>query len=300
MVNEILNLIDNNMSFIVRERKKIKDILSNKENKIFKVRHDNTLVGVSVINKNTILLLCVDKKYQKKGNGSMLLEMSEKYVKDNGFITLRIGAGFDYIVPGVPTNKMVINENLGKTDIPDSITDEAKQFFEKRGYYHFWDCNCFDMKMNLSDYTNININENNVTNGIKYRFATKNDIDKIILCTDDAEKSFSGYYKDLNLYGNGSQRVLVGEKGDEIVGTLIISNETEAKDTGSVGCTTVKHSERGKHIGVNLVSYGTKYLKSLCLKKGFLGYTYSGLDKMYGYSGYKICCFYFMAEKKLK
>jgi len=59
------------------------------------------------------------------------------------------------------------------------------------------------------------------------------------------------------------------------------------------------HKFRDKHIGVNMVIMGTKYLKSRGLKNAFLGYTYSGLDKMYGYAGYRICIYYFMAQKKL-
>ena len=92
---------------------------------------------------------------------------------------------------------------------------------------------------------------------------------------------------------------MIATCNDEVCGTLIISIETEAKGLGSVGCTTVTHNYRGKHIGVNMVVLGTKYLKSLGIKKGYLGYTYSGLDKMYGYAGYKICIYYAMAQKQL-
>lgn len=35
------------------------------------------------------------------------------------------------------------------------------------------------------------------------------------------------------------------------------------------------------------------------LKEAYLGYTYSGLDHMYGYAGYKICVYYNMAFKRL-
>ena len=296
MTNEIYNLFKKNMGFVVREDQKVKDIISNPENKIILKIIDNKLVGVSVINKNTILLLCVDKDYQNRGIGSELLAESENYVDKIGFDIIRVGAGYDYITPGVPTSQMVIKENLKPDNITPGITDNAKKFFEKRGYYHFWDANCFDMKMNLADYKDIG----NDTDNIKYVFATLNDINKITNCTDDAHEEFTKYYKDSKLYNGGSQYVLVAKDNDTVVGTLIISNQTEGKNIGSVGCTTVRHSYRGRHIGVNLVSKGTKHLKEKGLKTGFLGYTYSGLDKMYGYSGYKICCYYFMAEKKLK
>ena len=115
-----------------------------------------------------------------------------------------------------------------------------------------------------------------------------------------SEKSFSKYYNNEKLYSSDSkQKVLIATCNDEVCGTLIICIETEAKGLGSVGCTAVSHKYRGKHIGVNMVVLGTKYLKSLGLKKGYLGYTYSGLDKMYGYAGYKICIYYAMAQKQL-
>lgn len=61
--------------------------------------------------------------------------------------------------------------------------------------------------------------------------------------------------------------MLIATCNDEVCGTLIISIETEVNGLGSIVCTTVSHNYRGKHIGVNMVVLGTKYLKSLGLKK---------------------------------
>ena len=69
---------------------------------------------------------------------------------------------------------------------------------------------------------------------------------------------------------------------------------------GSVGCTTVKQAYRGKHIAVNMVTVGTKHLKDTGLKDAYLSYTYSGLDHLYGYAGYRICAYFMMAEKTLR
>jgi len=48
-----------------------------------------------------------------------------------------------------------------------------------------------------------------------------------------------------------------------------------------------------------MVTIGTKYLKDAGMKEAYLGYTYSGLDHMYGYAGYKICIYYMMAKRML-
>ena len=57
------------------------------------------------------------------------------------------------------------------------------------------------------------------------------------------------------------------------------------------------YNETHQKIGTNLVMLGTKYLKDIGLHKASLSYTYTGLDKLYGYSGYKISTYYFMGEK---
>ena len=227
-------------------------------------------------------MLCVDKEYRKKGLGTILLNQSEKYILDNGYDKVNIGVGFDYLMPGVPIN------------------DENMHFFKRRFYIHSWNNDeCFDMDMELKD-TICDYNIGDTIKGITYRLATINDIEEIQKCTLDAEQSFTEYYMDRNLYNiDNNQIVLVAEDNGEICGTLMISKETEAPNMGSVGCTTTKHNHRGRGIATTMVQIGTKYLKDLGYKYGHLGYTYTGLDKMYGKAGYKVTTKYFMAEKAL-
>ena len=135
--------------------------------------------------------------------------------------------------------------------------------------------------------------------GVTYRWAELCDIPRIIKCTNEAYGQFSKYYKDESYYGTSRHRVLAAEIGKDVCGALLVSAESEGVGIGSVGCTAVLPSHRGRHIASNMVMLGTKYLKELGLSEGFLGYTYSGLEKLYGYAGYKICCYYFMASKNL-
>ena len=118
---------------------------------------------------------------------------------------------------------------------------------------------------------------------------------------DFDEMGFTKYYEESHQYGEDDQRarVLIALDGDEVVGTLMVERETEAPEVGSVGCTTVKPSHQGRHIAVNMVTIGTKFLRDAGMKDAYLGYTYSGLDHMYGYAGYKICNYYMMAKKEL-
>jgi len=301
-MNKYYEMFRKNFSFIVRDEIEALEIINNPENKIIETKDDNgNLIGVSIIHKNTILMLCVDKEYRHRGIGSKLLNDSENYILGKGYDKVNIGVGDNYLMPGIPMATKPYDEELKEDRIYDNVNNDAYNFFLKRGYFHSWeDANCFDMRADLDSVEFPSESVGDTIEEITYRFATVNDIPKIIECTDDAEKSFSKYYKNKKLYAEDSnQKVLIATNNDEVCGTLIISIETESKGLGSVGCTAVSHNYRGKHIGVNMVVLGTKYLKSLGLKKGYLGYTYSGLDKMYGYAGYKICIYYAMAQKQL-
>ena len=302
MIEEIYDIFKRNFPYIVREDDTVIKVLSNSNNKIFVEKNNvGELIGVSVINKNTIYLLCVDKEYRNKGIGTKLLSKSEDYIKKSKYKNVIVGVGDDYLMPGIPTNTKQIIEDLMPDNIYPNVTNDASLFFIKHGYSHSWeDANCFDMRVNLKnkDFPNINIGD--TVDGILYRWATIDDIKGIMKCTDNAWEEFTQFYKDKNLYNDSlNQKVLIALSLKEVCGTLIVSMGTERKDLGSVGCTAVSNKYRGKHIGVNMTILGTKYLKSIGYDGAFLGYTYSGLDKMYGYAGYQICVYYNMATKDL-
>ena len=302
-MKEIINMFRKEFPYIDREDKTIIEILNNKNNHFIERRdNENNLIAISVINKNTIIFFYVDKNYRNKGLGSQLLKESENLIKSNGYDSIVVGAGFDYIMPGVPTSKRYydsVNESLAK-----EVNSDASTFFEKRGYFHSWDCNCFDMKMKLNNFSKLEKNINDTINNIKYRWAEISDLEEIVECADDAcqyqDNKFSKYYRNEKLYQTtNNQRVLVTQKGNKIVGCIIVSVEKEAKGLGNVGCTCVRFSETHQGIGTNMVILGTRHLYDVGLEKASLGYTYSGLDKMYGSAGYKISCYYMMATKNL-
>lgn len=302
MHSELIALFRRNFPFVVREESTVRNILGNKECKIIEKRDDkDALIGAAVVHNNTILMLCVDKEYRNCGIGSELLHEAERVIKESGHEDVVVGAGYDYLMPGVPTSKRytdAVNERLY-----EGIDETASTFFEKRGYTHSWDCNCFDMRFPLSEFSKEEYSIGDTVDGICYRFATEDDAENVWACTDAAYEEFTQYYKNGELYrGDGTQnpKVLIATDGEEVVGTLFVNLETEGEGIGSVGCTTVKPSHQGRHIGVNMVTIGTKFLKDAGMKEAYLGYTYSGLDHMYGYAGYQICIYYMMAKKQLE
>lgn len=300
MINELFDIYKRNFPFIVRDKETVLGILKNRDNRVIEKRNDQKeLIGVSVINRNTIILLCVDEEYRNRGLGTELLAESEFIVKNNGYEEMNVGVGFDYLMPGVPTSKRYYeaeNENLY-----ENISETASDFFEKRGYEHSWDCNCFDMRFLLKDFSNEKYSAGDTIDGISYRWAKITDMGEICKCTDDACEEFTQWYRNEELYKEDSgKKVLIAADNNEVVGTLIVDTEAEGQGLGSVGCTTVKQKYQGRHIAVNLVVLGTKYLRDMGLKEAYLSYTYSGLDHLYGYAGYKICIYYMMAKKGLR
>ena len=303
-MNEVYEIFKRNFPYINREEKTLKEIINNKDNYLIEKRNENKeLIACALINKNTILLLVVDKSYRNTGIGTELLKEAEEYIKNNNYNNIVLGVGFNYLMPGVPTSEKVSDSYNEK--LVDEVNNIASTFFKKHGYSHSWkNVNCFDMKMSLSNFNQNDYNIGDTINGVTYRWATKDEISEIIECCDDAckyqDEKFSKYYKNELLYeDDNNQKVLVAIKNNKIVGTLIISIETEGKDLGCVGCTCVMFSETHQKIGTNLVKLGTKYLKDIGLKNASLSYTYSGLDKLYGASGYMISTYYFMGEKIL-
>ena len=115
-MQEYLEIFQRNFPFIVREEDSILHILKNENNRFIGKRDENgRLIGLSVVNQNTILLLCVDQEYRKQGIGTGLLAESESIIREAGFAEIVVGVGFSYLMPGVPTSRRyfdAVNEAL--------------------------------------------------------------------------------------------------------------------------------------------------------------------------------------------
>ncbi|MDE7223915.1 MAG: GNAT family N-acetyltransferase [Acetatifactor sp.] len=299
MEQERIDIFRRNLPFIVRDDGTVRRILSHPDNHFIEKRNEaGELTGLSVINRNVILLLCVDKTYRRQGTGTWLLEQSEELVRQAGYETCRAGVGFDYLMPGVPTSTHYFPAQ--NVRLYDGLDNSVSTFFEDRGYRHSWDnADCFDMRFDLKDLVEAPGQIGDTIQGITYRFATLADLEGILECTEDACSEFGVYYRDERQYASeGKERVLIAIKGQEVCGALMVGPERGVPGLGSIGCTTVKTSFQGQHIATNLVLLGTRALRDMGMREGYLSYTYSGLDRLYGAAGYQIKVFYMMAEKK--
>ena len=283
MINEIHKLFRKELPDIMTGDEPIKRVLTNEKNHFIYRKENDTLIGVSVINENTIFLLLVDKNHQRQGIGTSLLKESEEYIKSKGFNKVKLGVGSDYIVPGAPMNK------------------NAHLFFEKHGYHHSWgDESCIDLAMSLNDFDIYEHKIGDTIDGILYRIATINDIKGIALCCEEDASNFIEYYSSEDMYDpENSDCVIIAEKDGEILAALMIGIESEEKKIGYGGSIITAPHSRGKGIATNMLKIGTSYMKSIGLETVWLSYTYTAIETIYSKLGYKRCMEYFMGEKEI-
>ena len=299
MTEELYALFRRNFPCVLRKADTARELLSRRENTVLAYRDDaGVLRGACVYAGKTVYMLCVDEAYRRKGIGGKLLTEAEAAVKAEGSDRINIGVGNSYLTPGVPTPHHWY-ETVNAFPDP-RLTDEARLFLEKRGYRHDCDADIFDMRMPLSDRPSQGIRPGDAAEGILYRWAEEKDIPSVLACAEDAWDEFAMYYRNAALYrGEGRERVLAAFDGDTACGEIIVSLETEAEKTGSSGCTIVRHAYRGRRIATNLVKAAAEALKGAGMREAALGYTYTGLDKLYGSAGYRISVYYMMAAKDL-
>ncbi len=300
-IESLIAIYHRNFPHNIRDEATVREILSDAENRILEKRLDGKLHGACVIRDNTIYLLCVDSEYRGRGIGSALLAGAETQVREQGHREIVIGRGKSYLMPGVPTNVPPVGGLEPAENLPSEPDNRAVEFLSKKGYRHaYTDCNIFDMIADLRESSPSGIVLGEPIDEIIYRWAEKSDVNGVLECVGDAHESFCIYYQSDDLYTDvGGSRVLIAEKGGKICGALIVNFSETSPGTGSVGCAAVRHDSRGKGIATRMVAAGTDALRQIGLEKSFIGYTYTGLDRLYGKAGHRICTYYMMAEKKL-
>ena len=268
-MSELYDLFRRNFPFCVREEKLARQLLDDSGNVILWQQDDRgRLIGAAVVQENNILMLCVDEEFRKNGIGSRLLAEAEERIRKNGYQKVTVGAGKEYLMPGVPVNRPVIEEALEAGCVYEGLGDEAMRFFENRGYAHSWDCNCFDMRFELNEFLMPGISDD----GLEYRWAGVSDRPSVLECVQNGFEKFVRHYDRDELYREDARsRVLIAVDEEIVAGALIVSLETEGEGIGSVGCTVVRESHQGRGIASKLVITGTAGLREAGMRSAFLG-----------------------------
>lgn len=260
---------------------------------------ENTLVGAAIVGSGNLYFLAVSPEHRHCGIGSSLLAEAEKTCLDAGYDRITVGVGRDgYITPGIPTSVMPYTEELCAPNLYDGLTDEGAAFFRHHGYTHVRESNTFDMRATLPYAGNDAYPLGYTRGGVTYRLAGPADRESVLRCTDDAAPYFTEYYKNEERYRSGSIVCAVSEEDGEVIGCLLASGTPGG--LGTIGCVAVANRARGRGVASDMVRCAARYITEQGSVRGFLSYTYTGLDRLYGKAGFRISVYYMMAEKPLR
>lgn len=269
--------------------------LNDPKTRVFEHFEKDELVGFGAVKDSCILFLGVKKENRCQGIGTSILRKCEEYVKSEGYKSIRVSG----LTIGVPTSISEFGYTYDLSKIKEGIDDKAHKYFKGQGYKSAWkDEDPFDMDMDLSDLES-DYKLGDTIGLYSYVRAKEDELEKVKECVGSASKEFVKYYdSDHYFKGNDSIILCAKTKDGEFAGALIVSTHDEEEKIGSIGCMAVSPKFRHQGIATVLSIVGTNYLKSIGLKKSFLSFTHSGLERIYEKTGYKISIMYFMATKK--
>lgn len=260
-----------------------------KENFLHKIDYDHSeiimeqehsqMVGVAVVNQNSILLLCVAPRMQKKGYGTKLLRRAEDLIRKNKYDHVVLGCGRNYLFPGVPLKEV----------------KSSKAFFSKYGYLS--DYESVDMELSLQDFNFKSTKVPELEIDIQYGFVDRSKRAELFEVVRAVNESWVSYYQ------NSLDSAYVAVSNGNIVGFQLVSwadptSGINVSDIyGTVGCVGVKPQVRGQGIGIHMVAHGMKELKTQGCTKAFIGFTH--LENWYAKLGCKTTQRYWMGAKEL-
>ena len=326
-VRELAELFRRNFGWAVRSDEAVEAALGHPANVVLEWRERGRLMGAAVMRRNTVLMLCVDERARRQGIGSALLARCEALLREQGYAEVSVGAGDDYLLPGVPSilpcgpdcsepqgaaqdephAKQGEEAHVPTGSESQVAADAARQFFVRRGYRHAWgECECFDMcaefgRQSCADGATLDgaADSDEAPAGVELRWAEARDRAATLECARAAHAPFERYYEPAQLYVPGARRALLAVEAARVVGVLIAGCGEAAAGVGGIACVAVVPERRGRGIARALVCAATGALRRAGMARGFIGYTYSGLEQLYGAAGYRISMRYFMARKPL-
>lgn len=241
-----------------------------------------------------ICLFAVDKNFQRKGIGTLLLNSCIESLKAKNIKEIIVGQDLDNIFSGVPDFNLADRESNGTV-----------QFLEHHGFKVSEGKN-FDMVNDLSNY---NFNLSNLKINLSTEFstvtATKNDIPSLKAFL---EKEFPGrwvYEISRTFNTKELEHVLILKSNEEILGFCRIrfSFDTSyndfyiGKSCGALGPIGVAKSARGKGLGNRILYDSLSKLKTLGAKNTNIDWT--DLVDFYSQFGFKPWRSFYSAVKNI-
>lgn len=275
------------------EKKVFKNAIFNplyrKQTDVWVSKQNNKIVGFIVTQKRKdnnlgeIMLILVDRSFQRKGIGTKLLKNAIEKLKKDKVIKIQLGGGgYSYFWPGVPNN------------LPDALN------FFNNDNWKFLETSV-DMVLDLNDYKLPNVYGNKIPENIKIVSANILDKDKIL---SFEKNNFPNWYNylEVEIQHNNFHNIVLAKEGNRIVGTGLVSEDKKwdkilLSPIGAMGAIGVEKKSRGRGIGSAMVSYSIKKFKQEKFKTVYLGWTY--LTDWYGKFGFKVWRKYQMSWKEI-
>lgn len=273
-------------SKIINSSKKVKNIILEDGKKILGF----ISLEVSKEGKGSIKLILIEKKYQRKGLGTLLVNFGLEYLKNEGVKNVFLGSGgSSYFWPGVP-------ENLS----------EANQFFKKHGWDYFE--KEVDLVGNIKNFwipKSVRFNKE-----VVIEILNKKDAKNLLKFEKKEFPYWFDYFASRIKKGEYKNILVAKNLAGEIVGSLLLFGPYGGKcDTdfkwrkifgnqmGGFGSVGVSKKMREKGIGMAIVIKATEILKKRGVKNGYIGWTW--LVDWYGKLGYKHWMSYQMGKNKV-
>lgn len=246
-------------------------------NRIFVEYASSVPVAFSVLNGNTVVLICVHPDFQERGIGTSLLRKCEKYISSRGY------------------KKVVLGRSSNSLFFGAVIDNFSHRFFEKQGYTAL--NGCLNMVMDLSDYSYENIKEKyKCPADVSFTFYCNSDNKELITAVNDVEPKWSEKFRN-------TDSVIVAVRDDHIAGFLKLNTDAETLVTGDdckvgmIEYVGVLPEYRNSGVGTNMVAYGVKLLKEALCTDAFIEYT--SLDKWYSRIGFEEFIWFWMGSKNI-
>ena len=246
-------------------------------NRIFVEYASSVPVAFSVLNGNTVVLICVHPDFQKKGIGKLLLKKSEKYISSQGYRKINLGRCSNGLFFGA------VMDNF------------SHRFFAKEGYTAF--NGCLNMVMDLSEYSYQKIRDRYIfPPDVSFTYYNKENKNELITAVNTVEPKWCDRF--IN-----AQSVVVAVKDNCIVGFLRLNTDAQtliSDDNNKVGMIEyvgVLPEYRKTGIGTNIVAYGVQLLKNASCTDAFIEYT--SLDTWYSRIGFEEFIWFWMGFKNI-
>jgi len=263
--------------FIPMSERIFREKISVPENKLLIRYFQNDPAAFSVINENTVVLICVHPDHQNCGTGSSLLRESEEFIRSKGYGSSVLGRGKTGIFFGA---------------VMDTF---SHRFFEKRGYTAL--NGCLGMYLDLENDQTADYEQKYICSpGIKFMFCQKEMHSKLIEAVASVEPKWTAKYSDCS-------RAFIALEGDEIASFMLINDDShtlatsEDSRTGQPEYLGTVPKFRNRHIGTNMLLKGIDIMRRSGCTEVYIDYTSE--DTWYSRIGFEDYIWFWMGEKKL-